>query len=65
MEDWGELSPPEQGRVKISFACISAYLLYVSRYWDAVTSKASLEKAIHRAKKIEMDLQHMQAEVSA
>lgn len=56
MEDWGELSPPEQGRVKISFACISAYLLYVSRYWDAVTSKASLEKAIHRAEKIEMDL---------
>lgn len=53
MKDWGEQNPSEQGRIKIGFACSSAYLLYISRYRDAVTSKASLEKAIHRAEKID------------
>ena len=57
MEDWGEHNPLEQVRIEISFACISAYLLYISR--DSVTSKASLEKTIHRAEEIQIDLSHM------
>lgn len=42
----------------------SVLLVNISREWDAVTPKASLEKAMHRAEEIEGCLQHLQVEVS-
>lgn len=42
----------------------SVLLVNISRDWDAVTPKPSLEKTVHRAEEIEGYLQHMQFEVS-